>query len=344
VLRLSVLVFVLTAQTVGAQPDPQPAGKVDARALMQSGVKLLEAHDYLGALAIFKDAYARFPSAKILLNIGTTLALLDRKPDAANAYQKYVDSPDVDPTKRADVVAQLAELDKASGILELAVTPSNAEVLLDGTWAPVTPSMVWRVPPGDFSVQARAKGFEPREIHGTVVAAGHQPVAITLSAIVVPTTVAPEAVVVTLAPEPPRSRFGGFVVAHVSVVPKLGSAALLGASADITSRFAGEAAVILGPGLASSGSATLPPPKLGAYAGARFTLLPGSSRPYVAAGFPIFFDDGPRVFVRGAGGVELVVSRRLSFQIELGAEVDLNAQMDIRTFALVPAIGVVGRP
>ena len=310
---------------------------------MQSGVKLFEAHDYLGALAIFRDAYARFASAKILLNIGTTLALLDRQADAANAYQKYVDSPDADPTRRADVVAQIAVLDKASGILELSVAPSNAEVLLDGAWVSVKPSMVWRVPPGDYSVQARAKGFDPREIHGTVVAGGHQPVAITLSAMSYRRR-RTMTVVATVTPEPPRSRFGGFVVAHVSVVPKLGSAALVGASADLTSQLTAEAAVILGPGLASSGSATLPPPKLGAYAGARFTLLDGSTRPYVAAGFPIFFDDGPRVFVRGAGGVELVVSRRLSFQIELGAEVDLNAQMDIRTFALVPAIGVVGRP
>jgi hypothetical protein len=341
--RLALLVLALTTHSVGAQPDSQPAGKVDARALMQSGVKLLEAHDYLGALAIFKDAYARFPSAKILLNIGTTLALLERNADAANAYQKYVDSPEADPSRRADVVAQIAVLDTTSGVLELSVTPSNAEVFLDGVWLPVTPSMVWRVSPGDYSVQARAKGFEPREIHGSVVAGGHQPVAITLSAIVVAATPEHE-VIASVTPEAARSRFGGFVVAHVSVVPKLGSAALVGASADLTSQLAVEAAVILGPGLASSGSATLPPPKLGAYAGARFTLLDGSARPYVAAGLPIFFDDGPRFFVRGAGGVELVVSRRLSFQIELGAEVDLNARMDIRTFAFVPAIGVVGRP
>src|SRR5688500_7730997 len=104
------------AQQPQPQPQPQPApqppqdpNKMDAKALMQTGVKLLEVKDYLGALAIFKTAYARFPSAKILLNIGTTLKLLDRKAEAANAYQRYLDSSDTDPNRRAQVQAELAE-------------------------------------------------------------------------------------------------------------------------------------------------------------------------------------------------------------------------------------------
>ena len=92
------------AQVAIAQPQ-QPAGKVDAKALMQSGLKLFEAKDYLGALAVFNDAYKRLPSAKILLNIGTTEVLLERKADAANSYQRYLDSPDADPAKKPDVTA-----------------------------------------------------------------------------------------------------------------------------------------------------------------------------------------------------------------------------------------------
>src|SRR3954470_12544237 len=108
---LLVAASLVAAGPAAAQPgSPPPNGdKVDAKALMQSGIRLLDAKDYLGALAVFKDAYARFPSAKILLNIGTTLTLLDRKVDAANAYQKYLDAPDTDPAKRADVTAAVAE-------------------------------------------------------------------------------------------------------------------------------------------------------------------------------------------------------------------------------------------
>src|SRR6476661_6561881 len=128
----SAIVVALLGATAYAQPQPQPpppsGDKVDAKSLMQSGVRLLEAKDYLGALAVFKDAYARFPSAKILLNIGTTLKLLDRRAEAANTYQRYIDSADADTTKKIQVGAELQELDKAVGLLEISVTPDDAEL------------------------------------------------------------------------------------------------------------------------------------------------------------------------------------------------------------------------
>src|SRR4051812_38869885 len=114
--RLTIAIMAALAGTASAQPS---GDKVDAKALMQSGVKLLEAKDYLGALTVFNGAYARFPSAKILLNIGTTLKLLDRRADAANAYQRYLDSADSDPARRAEVTTVLAELDKSVGRVEV---------------------------------------------------------------------------------------------------------------------------------------------------------------------------------------------------------------------------------
>ncbi len=80
---------VIGAASVAA--DPAPANKSDAKELLQLGVKLLNSKDYLGALAVFKDAYRKFPSAKILLDIGTTLRVLKRTAEAANAYQAYLD-------------------------------------------------------------------------------------------------------------------------------------------------------------------------------------------------------------------------------------------------------------
>jgi hypothetical protein len=58
---------------------------------------------------------------------------------------------------------------------------------------------------------------------------------------------------------------------------------------------------------------------------------------------PIFADDGPRFFVRGAGGLEYVASRHLSLTAEIGVEVGLNPREDIRTTALVPSLGAAGR-
>jgi len=145
-------------------------------------------------------------------------------------------------------------------------------------------------------------------------------------------------------PEGPRSRYGGLVFAHVSVLPKLGSAVFVGATGDLTEQLALDATLILGPGLVNSmGTASLPPPKFGAYVGAKFAFLTGTWRPLVSAGVPIFFDDGARLFTRFAGGFEYVASRNLSFVLEVGAEYGLNPKDDIRHFALVPSLGATGR-
>ena len=130
-----------------AQPAPKDDSKVDAQSLMQSGVKLLEGKDYLGALAVFKTAYERYQGAKILLNIGTTLKLLGREADAANAYQRYLDAKDTDPKRRPEIEKLIAKIDNTVGRYDITPTPSNAygvrpgaiEVRFDDPQRPVAP-------------------------------------------------------------------------------------------------------------------------------------------------------------------------------------------------------------
>jgi hypothetical protein len=340
-----LLALVAAASVASAQPAPG-GDKVDAKSLMQSGVKLLEAKDYLGALAVFKDAYRRFPSAKILLNIGTTLRLLERNAEAANEYQLYLDSKDADPAKRAEVQAAIADLDKTVGTLTLTITPSDAEVQLADDWLPAAQTHVWRIPPGPMTIHVRAKAYLPSAESVNVGAGETKAVQVALAAEPKPVetkvvTVEQPLPVVT---EGPRTRWGALAVVHVSVLPKIGSAWLVGGTLDVTEQLALEGAVILGPGLVSSGMATtLPPPSFGGYAGASFAFLTGNLRPKVAAGMPIFADDGARFFVRGAAGLEYVASRHLSLTGDLGLEVSLNARNDIRSYALVPAVGATGR-
>lgn len=345
-----VLAALLLVSTVAsAQPAPGAAAgtdKMDAKQLMLTGVKLLEAKDYLGALAIFKDAYQRFPSAKILLNIGTTLRLLGRNDDAANAYQHYLDSKDTDPARRSEVESALAELDRTVATLAMTVSPPDAELQFTDDWVPSEQAHVWRVPPGPITVHARAKGYLPSAESVNVSAGEKKSVLIALVA--EPRQVQP--IIGVTEPElhepmieEPRARAGAFAIMHVSVLPKVGSALFLGGTFDVTEQLAVEGALILGPGLVSSGMATLPPPKIGGYAGASFAFLTGNVRPKLAAGMPIFADDGARFFVRGAGGLEYVASRHLSLTVELGLEVSLNARDDIRSTAFVPSLGAVGR-
>lgn len=326
----------------------QPTGdKVDAKALMQSGLKLFNAQDYLGALAVFKDAYARFPSAKILLNIGTTEKQLDRKADAANTYQLYLDSPDTDPARRAEVTAVLAELDAAVGKLEITVTPGDAELELTDTWLPAKTAHVWRAMPGSVLVHARRDGYEPIDQTVTATAGATTQVALALVAIPKPEA---KPVIITVpgevhaeADEGPRSRIGGMSMMHVSVYPKVGSSLIIGATADLTPQLAVDVGALLGPGLVSKGTATLPPPSYGAYVGASFAFLPKPLRPRVSVGMPMFESNGMRLAVRLGGGVEYVASRRLSLIAEIGVERNLNPESDIDSTAVVPAIAATGR-
>jgi hypothetical protein len=333
------------------QPAPQPPqppvdpSKLDAKALMQTGVKLLELKDYLGALAIFKDAYARFASARILLNIGTTLKLLDRKAEAANTYQRYLDSPDADNARKTQVLVELVELDKSLGIVQLTVTPTDAEVRLPGDdWLPAERAKLWRLTPGAFTIDARKTGYLNGAVSGTVAAGAKTQLSLVLNELPKQTLdLGDTDLIKQTEPEKPRSRIGALAMLHVSVTPKLGSAALIGATADVTPQLGVDGAVLLGPGLVSEGMATRPPPKLGGYVGAHFSFLPGRVRPRAGAGMTIFGSNGARFQVRGAGGIEYVANRNISLTLELGAEVALNPEDDIRTIAIVPSLAVAGR-
>jgi hypothetical protein len=321
---------------------------MDAKALMQTGVRLLELKDYLGALAIFKDAYARFASAKILLNIGTTLKLLDRKAEAANTYQRYLDSADADVARKPQVSAELVELDKSLGVVEVTVTPGDAaEVRFTGSeeWIPAERAKLWRLAPGAFTIDAHKPGFQNAAQQGTATAG--QKTAVALVLVEVPKqslSMGSDLDLIRVEePEQPRSRIGGFATMRVSVVPKLGSALFIGATFDVLPQVAIDAAVMLGPGLVTDGMATLKPPAIGGYLGGNYAFLDGGFRPRAGAGLTVIASSGARLQVRAAGGLEYVANRNLSFTVELGAEVPINPEDDIRDLAIVPSLGVAGR-
>jgi tetratricopeptide (TPR) repeat protein len=329
-------------------PDADPAAdapakpadasdKLDARALMQSGLKLFAAKDFLGALAVFRTAYTRFPSAKILLNIGTTLTRLDRKADAANVYQHYLDSADADPARRAEVAKVLADLDAAVAVIEPSITPRDAELQFnDEDWVPAASEPRHRVAPGPFTLRARHSAYKPGERTVTTTAGAHLPVALALIEIP-PEPVAPPRTALavdgglraTAEPSAPRSRIGALAMAHIDFAHP-GAAGLVGATADLTDRLQAQVAVILGA-------------SYGGYAGASYAITGGAIRPIVAAGVPIFGSGGARVALRGAGGVELAVNRHLAVIAELGVEYFVNPEPDVSRTLFIPAIGAAGR-
>jgi hypothetical protein len=323
-----------------AAADPPPGGdKVDAQSLVLSGVKLIDAHDYLGALAVFKDAYARFPSAKILLNIGTAERLLGRNADAANAYQRYIDAADADPTKAASARAALADLDKLVGHLDITVSPTDAEIQIgDDEWLPAASWKQARVEAGPFTVRARKTGFETAAQSASVEAGQHAKVELALVATPAEApTPAPPSAGTPLSvdaqpappPEPPPSRFAAFALAHFDF-PHTGAAAFVGASVNATDLLAIQAAAIIGP-------------TSGGFLGAKLAFLHGTLQPTVEGGFPVFVSDGLRFGVRGAAGLDIKLTRRVAIVVEVGVEHYLNTQMNIASTLFIPALGISGR-
>jgi hypothetical protein len=327
------LACLLGAPVAGAQPASIEKG--DAKALLQSGLKLFAAKDYLGALAVFRDAYTRFPSPKILLNIGTTLLKLERKAEAANAYQRYLDTAEGDAAKRDEVTRVIAELDKELGVLEVTVTPDDADVKVGAAeWQRAAQVRKVRVTKGTFTLRARRTAYRPGAKTIDIGANETREVALVLeadeAASTSPTTVTSTETGIGASIEPARrTQFGAFVAARIDPV-NVGGAALIGAILDVTDRIQAQAAVLIGPAP-------------GAYAGGSFAILTGRVRPIISAGVPVFISDGPRVGLRGAGGVELTLTRHIALIAELGVEHVFNAEASVTPTLFIPAVGAIGR-
>jgi hypothetical protein len=141
-----------------------PKARPVAAALMVEGVRQLQAKAYEQALANFLEAYNKFPSPKILLNIASTLRDMGRVADAANTYQRYLGDPATGPERIAEVKKLLIELDGGLTILTIHVAPKGSEVSIDGgPFIPVGSALVTRVRAGLHMVRIR-KGDAAAEI------------------------------------------------------------------------------------------------------------------------------------------------------------------------------------
>jgi hypothetical protein len=342
------------APATGAGVDPQ-ASKVDAKALLQSGVKLLKQKDYLGALAVFRNAYERFPSVKLLLNIGTTLKLLGRNAEAANAYQRYLDDPAADPVRIAEVADVLATLDRVLGRLQIVAvgtSPKDFEIAVNGgAWSAASAASaavaLVRVDAGAFTIAARGDGYTAVEVAGTVASGQSLEVPVRLIAVAAAETETArrrgggradgtqsgdrddDGVAQRAAVAPPRSRVGLMLRGHFHISPA-GAAALVGPTVAITDRIEVNAGILLGR-------------FRGGTLGSSFAFLPGRFRPTAAVGVLMVVDDGARWGARGAVGVEVVLTRNLSVFAELGGEHLFNPPMTVFANAFVPSAGMFGR-
>jgi hypothetical protein len=127
-----------------------------AQALMTEGVKRLQAKEYDQALANFLEAYGKFPSPRILLNVASTLRDMGRLADAANTYHRYLLDPATGAERVAEVKELLLKLDEQLTILTVRVFPRGSEISIDGgPFIAVGSSLLTRVRPGLHMIRIR---------------------------------------------------------------------------------------------------------------------------------------------------------------------------------------------
>jgi hypothetical protein len=159
-----------------AQAAPQvdnPEAKARAQALLKEGTQRYQQGAFADALEKFEQAYAVFPSPKLLFNIGKASRELGRPVDAVDAFEKFVAQvPDAAPELIAEAKRSVEELAPKIGKLLVDCTLAGAEITVDGRqigWAPLVDMI--RLAPGSHQVTATHPSATPA-IQNVIVTAG----------------------------------------------------------------------------------------------------------------------------------------------------------------------------
>jgi hypothetical protein len=116
------------------------ARRVAARAKLVEGDGLLKRGAYQDALAVFREAYALFPSPKIHYNFGLALKGMGRNAEALEAFDRFLaEADDAPPDARARALASRDELLGRVGVVRVATDVTGASILIDGREVGRTP-------------------------------------------------------------------------------------------------------------------------------------------------------------------------------------------------------------
>jgi hypothetical protein len=169
VVSLVFLAFLAQAGTQTADPE----AKAKAQALLREGAESYRQGAFAGALEKFGQAYAVFPSPKLLYNIGQANRELGRPADAVDAFEKFLaQAPDASPDLIAEAKQSVAELSPKIGKLFVNCNVSGARITVDGKHVGKTPLADFvRLSPGSHQVMATHPSTMS-EVQTVTVAAG----------------------------------------------------------------------------------------------------------------------------------------------------------------------------
>jgi hypothetical protein len=161
-MNAATLVLLSLLAQAGAQPT-DPESKARAQVLLKDGAQSYRQGAYAGALEKFDQAYAIFPSPKLLINIGQANRELGRIVEAVDAFEKFLSlSDDASPDLIAEAKRSVQELAPTIGKLLIDCGVVDAEISVDGKMAGKAPlADVVRVTPGRHQVTATSPTMIP---------------------------------------------------------------------------------------------------------------------------------------------------------------------------------------
>jgi tetratricopeptide (TPR) repeat protein len=149
---------------LGAPAARAQEGSDDAyRALIRDAVDEYAAGRYQEALALFEQAHALAPSARVLRGIAKSQFELRRYARALATLDGALARPEAElpPELRDELRALRERTQKYVGTLRVSVTPASAQVEVDGAPLPVDARDAHPLDVGHHEVQASARGHEP---------------------------------------------------------------------------------------------------------------------------------------------------------------------------------------
>jgi hypothetical protein len=154
------------------QPAPGEDPKEAAKGKLLEGGKLLQQGDYVAALALFKEAYALFPSPKIFYNFGLAYMELGRKSEAIEAFERFLaEANDANPENLVKAAQHRKALAEQTAAVTFTCNKDGAEISIDGKSHGVTPPRgPVRLDPGTHQLVVEKAGSLPYAQRITVTA------------------------------------------------------------------------------------------------------------------------------------------------------------------------------
>jgi hypothetical protein len=135
-----------------------------ARAHFKSGLEHVQHGELAAAIEAFESAYQTSPNYAVLYNLGQAYAAVGRRADAVRTLERFlVDGGERIEPERRNAVETMLERERARlGTLELAISPAEAEVFVDGRRRASGRSGPEALDPGEHVVVARLSGYQTR--------------------------------------------------------------------------------------------------------------------------------------------------------------------------------------